>query len=80
MSDQVKEKWYLKPVTVILALFVVLGPLGLPLLFKSPCFSKTIKILLAIATIIYTICLIYASIASIRVLLKTIGEMQQLLQ
>jgi hypothetical protein len=80
MSDQEKDKWYLKPVAVILSLFLVLGPFGLPLLFKSPCFSKTSKILLAIATLIYTVCLIYASIASIRMLLKTIREMQQLLQ
>jgi hypothetical protein len=80
MIDQEKDKWYSKPVIVILSLFVVLGPLGLPLLYKSPFFSKTTKILLTIATIIYTVCLIYVSIASIRMLLKSIREIQQLLQ
>jgi hypothetical protein len=80
MSNQDRDKWYLKPVAVILSLFLVLGPFGLPLLFKSPCFSKTSKILLTIVTILYTVFLIYASIESVRMLLKTIGEMQQLLQ
>jgi hypothetical protein len=80
MSDLEKSQWYLKPAIVLLSLFLVLGPLGLPLLFKSPFFSRTAKIILAIVNILYTAGLTYASIASIRMLLRTINEMRQLLQ
>ena len=41
-----RVKWYLRPTSVILSLFFVLGPFGLPLLYKSPKFSKTLKIVL----------------------------------
>ena len=43
-------------------LFVVLGPLALPLLYKSPKFNKTLKIILTIAVIIYTSYLIFVSV------------------
>lgn len=48
-----KVKWYLRPLSVILLLFVVLGPLGLPLLYISPRFSKTLKIVLTIVVMIF---------------------------
>jgi hypothetical protein len=41
---------------------VVLGPFGLPLLYKNPNFSKTSKIILTIAVIHYTSYLIFASL------------------
>ena len=61
-KEDEKVKWYLRPTSVVLLLFFVLGPFGLPLLYKSPKFSKTIKILLTIAVIIYTFYLIFASL------------------
>jgi len=57
-----KIKWYLRPVIVILLLFFVLGPLGLPLLYKSPKFSKTLKAILTIIVIFYTCYLIFATV------------------
>jgi hypothetical protein len=35
-----KVKWYLRPLAVVLSLFFVLGPFGLPLLYRSPKFSR----------------------------------------
>jgi hypothetical protein len=61
-----KVKWYLRPISVVLLLFFVLGPFGLPLLYKSPKFNKTIKIILTIAVIIYTSYLIFASLEIVR--------------
>ena len=61
-KDEGNVKWYLKPVGVILILFVVLGPLGLPLLYKSPKFSKTLKIILTVIVILYTSLLILTSL------------------
>jgi len=61
-EDEGKIKWYLRPISVVLLLFFVLGPLGLPLLFKSPKFSKTLKVILTIVVVLYTCYLIFASL------------------
>jgi hypothetical protein len=73
-----KSQWYFKPVVVIFLLFFILGPFGLPLLYKSPHFGKTSKILLTIAVLIYTAYLVYATIQITRQLLRTMEELQGL--
>jgi len=60
-EDQ-KLKWYLTPVGVIILLFFVLGPFALPFLYKSPTFNKTLKIILTIAVVLYTLYLVVASL------------------
>jgi len=55
-------RWYLKPVIVLLLLFIVLGPFALPLLYKSPKFNKTLKILLTVVVVIYTLYLVFVSL------------------
>jgi hypothetical protein len=75
-----KVKWYLRPIGVVLLLFFVLGPFGLPLLYKSPEFSKTLKIILTIAVILYTSYLIFASVEIARELYSRMGELQDLLK
>lgn len=75
-----KVKWYLRPVGVVLLLFFVLGPFGLPLLYKSPAFGKTVKIGLSIAVILYTFYLIFASLEFARQLYSRMGELQQMLK
>ena len=57
-----KVKWYLNPIIVVLLLFFVLGPFGLPLLYKSPKFSRKLRIILTILVTVYTLCFIFASI------------------
>ncbi len=47
-------KWYYRPVGILLLLFVVLGPLGLPYLWKSPGFSRRWKLVLTVLTLAYT--------------------------
>ena len=75
-----KVKWYLRPIGVVLLLFLVLGPFGLPLLYKSPAFSKTVKIVLSIAVILYTFYLIFASLEIARQLYSRMGELQEMLK
>jgi hypothetical protein len=75
-----KVKWYLRPIGVVLLLFFVLGPFGLPLLYKSPKFSKTSKIILTIAVIIYTSYLIFASLEIAIQLYSRMGELQDMLK
>jgi hypothetical protein len=78
-KEDERVKWYLRPTSVILSLFFVLGPFGLPLLYKSPKFSKTLKIVLTIAVIIYTSYLIFVSIEIARELYRRMDELRELL-
>ena len=61
-SQEENVKWYLRPIGVVLLLFFVLGPFGLPLLYKSPKFSRKLKILLTVVVIIYTTYLVILSL------------------
>ena len=47
-------KWYYRPVWVLVLLFLVLGPLALPYLWRSPCFSRRLKVVLTVLVIAYT--------------------------
>ena len=75
-----KTKWYLRPISVVLLLFFVLGPFGLPLLYKSPEFGKASKIVLTIVVIAYTSYLIFISLEIARDLYERTGEIQELLR
>jgi len=79
MPKDEEVKWYLRPVSVVLSLFFVLGPLGLPLLYKSPKFSRTSKIILTFAVVIYTFYLIFVSLDIARELYKKMGEFKEIL-
>lgn len=79
-KEDEKAKWYLRPIPVVLLLFFVLGPFGLPLLYKSPKFNKPLKIILTIAVIIYTSYLIFASLEIARELYRRMGEIQEILK
>jgi hypothetical protein len=59
--------WYHRPVWVLLLLFVVLGPLGLPYLWKSPGFSRGFKIVLTVLVVIYTGLLLEETVRVFRV-------------
>jgi hypothetical protein len=73
-----KSKWYLNPIVVLLLLFFVLGPFGLPLLYRSPHFGKTSKIILTIITAVYTIYLLYETVVIVQSMLKWMWQMEEL--
>ncbi len=77
-KEDEKVKWYFRPINVILILFIVLGPFGLPLLYKSPKFSKALKIILTILIIAYTVYLIRASLEIGTEIYKRIEELQSI--
>jgi hypothetical protein len=79
-KEDERVKWYLRPISVVLLLFFVLGPFGLPLLYKSPQFSKTLKIILTVAVIIYTSYLIFASLEIGKQLYSKMWELQDMLK
>ena len=72
MDQEGSIKWYLRPVAVILVLFLVLGPFGLPLLYKSPAFTRKWKMILTTLVIIYTVYLVFATLEILRVILTPI--------
>jgi len=78
-KEDEKVKWYLSPVSVVLSLFFVLGPFGLPLLYRSPKFSRKSKIILTIAVIVYTSYLIFISLEIARELYKRMEEIREIL-
>jgi len=79
-KEDEKTKWYLRRISVILLLFFVLGPFGLPLLYKSREFGRTSKIALTIVVIIYTSYLILASLEIARELYKGMEELRGILE
>ena len=46
-------KWYYRPAWVLFLLFGVLGPFGLPYLWKSPRFSRSLKVVLTVLMVVY---------------------------
>jgi hypothetical protein len=71
-------KWYYRPIWVLVLLFVVLGPLGLPYLWKSPRFSRGMKIVLTILVIAYMGFFVDATIHLVRVAnqeMETLGTL-----
>jgi hypothetical protein len=80
LEEDRKTKWYLRPIGVVLLLFFVLGPFGLPLLYKSPEFGKASKIILTIVVMTYTFYLIFASLEIARELYRGMEELQELLR
>jgi hypothetical protein len=79
-KEEGKIKWYLRPISVVLLLFFVLGPFGLPLLYKSPKFSRTLKIILSVVVIVYTSYLIFASLEIGKELYRNMEELHELLK
>lgn len=80
VKDDRKIKWYLRPISVMLLLFFVLGPFGLPLLYKSPKFSRTLKIILTVLVIVYTSYLIFASLEIGKEVYRRMDEFQDMLK
>jgi hypothetical protein len=78
-KDDEKVKWYLRPMSVGLSLFFVLGPFGLPLLYKSPKFSRKMKMILTIAVVIYTFYLIFVTLEIAKELYRRIEELREIM-
>ena len=74
-EDKTPPRWFYSIGFVLVMLFFVLGPLGLPLLWKSPRFPLWAKILLTAAVLVYTLWLV---LFSYRMLQASLGNLQQL--
>ena len=54
-----KSKWYYSTVAIVVGI-ITLGPLALPLVWKKPEYSVTVKVIITIVVIVITIWLCYA--------------------
>src|SRR5436309_11305700 len=72
-----RPRWYYRPWWVLLMLFAVLGPFGLPLLWKSPSFSRWWKIALTVAVAAYSILLVEAVLIAIAAIRAALEQMDK---
>jgi hypothetical protein len=73
-------KWYYNIWFVLLMLFFVLGPFGLPLVWKHPRFSRGLKWGLTVLTLAYTLWLIDATIRVTQAVLERVNQFNETLQ
>ena len=71
------SRWYHSVVFVLVMLFVVLGPFGLPLLWKSPRFPRWSKWLLTPLIIAMFVWLTAKCVEILRSTLANFGQLQQ---
>ena len=79
-SAPVKPKWYYNVWFTLLMLFFVLGPFGLPLVWKNPHFSRRVKAVLTLLTIVYTVLLVDATVRAVRAVLEHLEQFNATLQ
>lgn len=77
MKKDTSIKWYLRPVTVIIAILSA-GALALPLLWISPAFSKKLKVVITLALIALTVWFVKVSVDLYKISLDRIQEIQKL--
>lgn len=70
-----KPTWYYRAWSVVLLLFLVLGPFGLPLLWKSPSFSRGMKLTLTIVVLVYSALLLEAVLTAVRLALEQMNAL-----
>jgi hypothetical protein len=75
LTQSPAPKWCYRPVWVLLLLFVVLGPLGLPYLWKSPGFSRGAKVVLTVLVAAYTVLLVGETMHAYRIAAAAMGGM-----
>jgi hypothetical protein len=71
-------KWYYNIWFVLLMLFFVLGPFGLPLVWKSPRMGRGVKWALTLAVVLYTGLLIQMTFAMTKAILDHFGALAPL--
>ena len=76
IESSARVPWYYRPVWVLILLFLVLGPLGLPYLWRSPRFTRALKVMLTVAVIGYTGLLVGETIRIVHAVQEEMRELQ----
>ena len=81
MTDNEKTpiKWCYRPTIVIIALLTA-GPFALPLVWKSPAFTKPSKIAITVLMLLLTVWLVKTSVNIYQLFMKDLQNMQNLLK
>ncbi|MBI3322025.1 MAG: hypothetical protein HYZ91_07155 [Candidatus Omnitrophica bacterium] len=74
------NKWYHNIWFVLFMLFFVLGPFGLPLVWKNPRFSRALKVALTVAMVLYTLLLVELTVRAVRAVMGEINQFNSTLQ
>ena len=70
-----RPKWYYNIWFVLVMLFLVLGPFGLPLVWKNPRFSRMTKILLTGAMVLYTLALVGVVVRAVGAVMEQVRQL-----
>ena len=70
------SRWYHGIWFVLIMLFLVLGPFGLPLLWRSPRFNRPAKITLTVILAVYTYCLFAVTAKAVQLALSQLESLQ----
>ncbi|MBL7215065.1 MAG: zinc ribbon domain-containing protein [Phycisphaerae bacterium] len=73
-SPKIGGKWYHSTVTIVLG-FLMIGPLVLPLVWKNPRYTLTVKVVASIIMIVLTILLCYAMVQMYAYLMNQIQSL-----
>ena len=74
------SKWYHNIWFVLVLLFCVLGPFGLPLVWKNPRFARWVKVALTIVVILYTMWLVDVTLKMVHAVMNEINQFNTTLQ
>jgi len=78
-QEALKVKWYLKPVSIVIAILAV-GPFAIPLVLMSPALKKWQKVVLTAFLILFTVWLVKATMDIYRSLLKQMQTIQDMMK
>ena len=73
-------KWYYNVWFTLIMLFAVLGPFGLPLVWKNPHFSRRAKTWLTVAMVFYTVFLVDLTVRAVRGVMDEVNRFNSTLQ
>ena len=74
--DQPKPRWHQNVWFVLFMLFFVIGPFGLPLVWKNPRFPRWVKVALTLAMVVYTVALIDVTVRAFRAVMQEMQALQ----
>ncbi len=69
-----RGKWHHNVWFVLVMLFLVLGPFGLPLVWKNPRFSPSVKWMLTLLTFVYTAWLLVVTMNAAQTALRSVHQ------
>ena len=75
-----QNKWYHHWLFVLFMLFFVLGPFGLPLVWKNPKLSRPVQWILTVSVLIYTALLIQLTMNLVHAVTQAMNQFNSSLQ